>query len=231
MKDLPHATIIATRRQTAGRGQVGNSWESAPDSNVTLSLLLRPEGLSAKEQFVISEITALAVVATLSEMIEEQIGEDSAIAIKWPNDIYVGDRKICGILIENTICGTSIERSIVGVGLNVNQEKFYSDAPNPVSLHQLTGKLYDLDKVELSLCNNILTLYEQYVSASEHQELHKRYFDALWHRDGVHGYRDAASGESFYATIEEIGPMGHITLRDTDNRLRTYAFKEVVQII
>ncbi|WP_301748249.1 biotin--[acetyl-CoA-carboxylase] ligase [uncultured Duncaniella sp.] len=132
-----HGTAVMARVQTAGRGQRGNSWEAEPGMNITLSLLLRPEGLEPARQFIISQAVSLAIV----EMLDNFIGAD-AVSIKWPNDIYVNDSKIAGILIENVISGSAISRSIVGVGLNVNQTEFLSDAPNPVSLKQLLPKLW-----------------------------------------------------------------------------------------
>ncbi|MDE5927427.1 MAG: biotin--[acetyl-CoA-carboxylase] ligase, partial [Duncaniella sp.] len=133
--DAPHGTVVMAREQTAGRGQRGNSWEAEPGCNITLSLLLRPEGLHPARQFVISQAVSLAIADLVSHFVA------APVSIKWPNDIYVDDRKICGILIENTITGTSIDRTIVGIGLNVNQTEFRSDAPNPVSMRQLMPKI------------------------------------------------------------------------------------------
>ncbi|MDE6431375.1 MAG: biotin--[acetyl-CoA-carboxylase] ligase, partial [Duncaniella sp.] len=120
---------VSARRQTAGRGQRGNSWESAPGKNITMSILLRPEGLHPSRQFVISRAVSLAITGVLRRYMPA-----SAVRVKWPNDIYVDDRKICGILIENVISSASIRQSVVGIGINVNQRRFLSDAPNPVSM-------------------------------------------------------------------------------------------------
>ena len=127
--ELPHATVVSTYNQTAGRGQRGNSWESEPHKNLTFSVLLKPQHIIAREQFYISEIVSVAIVNTLRKYIIDQ-----PIAIKWPNDIYVNDDKICGILIENTLSGYSISQSIAGIGININQQTFLSNAPNPISL-------------------------------------------------------------------------------------------------
>ena len=131
----PHGTVAIAECQTAGRGQRGNTWESAPGENVTMSVLLHPDGIEPRRQFAISEAVALGVAETLDIYLPAGMRAE----VKWPNDIYVGNRKICGILIENRITSTTIERAIAGIGLNVNQELFVSDAPNPVSLRQLTG--------------------------------------------------------------------------------------------
>ena len=132
----PHGTCVLADRQSAGRGQRGNTWESEPGKNLTFSVLLRPDGLHASQQFRISQAVSLAITDTLDGFLPEGI----EAKVKWPNDIYVGNRKICGILIENTLCGAAIQHSIIGIGLNINQRDFLSDAPNPVSLYQLTRK-------------------------------------------------------------------------------------------
>ncbi len=137
--DAPHGYVLMAREQTAGRGQRGNSWEAAPGMNVTMSVMLRPQGLPAAAQFAISEAVAMGVVDLL-----DSLGVDGA-RVKWPNDIYVGDRKVCGILIENSLCGTIVGRSVAGVGLNVNQREFVGGAPNPVSLRQLLGRDLDVE--------------------------------------------------------------------------------------
>ena len=142
--DAPAGLVIATREQTAGRGQRGNTWEAQPGANLTFSLLLRPAAIPAARQFELSMIVSLAIVDTVDAVLEDA-GCPLRAEIKWPNDIYVADRKICGILIENTLTGRSIDRSIVGIGLNVNQTVFLSDAPNPASLCGFTGRAYMLE--------------------------------------------------------------------------------------
>ena len=119
--------------QTAGRGQAGNSWESEAGKNLLFGLLFHPREVEANRQFILSQAVALSICETLSDYAED-------IRIKWPNDIYWKDRKICGMLIENTLVGRCIENCIIGAGININQQTFCSDAPNPVSLRQITGK-------------------------------------------------------------------------------------------
>ncbi len=132
--------IVAVRCQTGGRGQKGNSWEAQPGKNLTFSAMWKPRGIAAREQFSISEAVALAVVDFL---------EDAGInaKVKWPNDIYVDDRKICGILIEHSVMGTEISRTIAGVGINVNQREFLSGAPNPVSMASIAGTEFPTERL------------------------------------------------------------------------------------
>lgn len=228
-------TLYAAREQTAGRGQRGNTWESEPDKNLTFSFCLNP-GLRPAGQFAISEAVALAIVRTLAEYgIEAKV--------KWPNDIYVGDRKICGILIENSIMGNNIAESVVGVGLNINQREFISDAPNPVSMKQLTGKEYGLQEIADTLTRNFdrylallwsgskgkgLPSAAENISEDALEELHEDYMEALLRNDGnPYPYRDAHTEEEFFAVIQGVEPTGHILL-NADGTIRRFAFKEVV---
>ncbi len=248
--DLSHLTMVTAAQQTAGRGQRGNSWESEPGANITFSLLIRPEGVPARNQFSISEATALAITDLLALY-------GVKATVKWPNDIYVGDRKICGILIEHAIMGTSIMHSIIGAGLNVNQTRFVSDAPNPVSLLQLitpsesavsaeslttsehsdssassdiTGR-YNLEKLRTQLAS---LLEERLAAVSKplgRENLHATFLQRLYRGDGgLYPYRDRATGLTFEAAISDIEPMGLLHLRLADGEERVYAFKEVEYI-
>lgn len=220
---LPHGSVVITHDQSAGRGQRGNKWESAPGANLTFSLLVRPDALPAAEQFRLSEAVSVAIAETVQRHLP-----DTPIRIKWPNDIYAGDRKICGILIENSIMGTNIRRSIVGIGLNVNQRAFISDAPNPVSMTQLSGTVHDLPSLLQELVAAILSRLN--TSAAS---LHDLYMSTLWRPDRL-TYRDTATGHTYAAAIHDIAPSGHITLRTLDTpspTLLTYAFKEVAVIL
>jgi BirA family biotin operon repressor/biotin-[acetyl-CoA-carboxylase] ligase len=217
--DAPHGTVIAVRNQTSGRGQRTHTWESQPGCNLTFSLLLRPSNISASEQFTLSKRVSLAIVDVLDQYVE-------GVSIKWPNDIYVGDRKICGILIENTLSGYSIERSIVGIGLNVNQMQFVSDAPNPVSLVQLIGKELPLHPLLEELSAHIIEMVD-----TDDDLTDSTYFTRLWHNTGYHPYRDAATLREFEAKISNVDERGILTLIDRDGNSLSYAFNEVVQHI
>lgn len=228
--DSPHGTVVSARRQTAGRGQRGNSWESAPGENITMSVLLRPEGLHPSRQFVVSQAVSLAIVGVLRRYLP---GCD--VRVKWPNDIYVGDRKICGILIENVITSASINHSVVGIGINVNQLHFLSDAPNPVSMAQLTGRSFDLRELTVEFCREILDEVERAVAAELAGEdggtLARRYFASLWRSDGFYPYRDNLRGEMIEARIAAVAPDGPLTLELRGGERRTFAFKEVSAVV
>ena len=176
---LPHGAVVYTYRQTQGRGQKGNSWESEPEKNLAFSFLLKNPGIAPSRQFYISEAVSIAVAEMLSQMVPD------GIRIKWPNDIYFHDQKICGILIENTLCGNAIAHAIIGIGINVNQEHFVSDAPNPVSLKNITGKDYDLDAL-LHDVNDRIEQLTRFTPGDEAalEALHHRYLSLLYRADG-----------------------------------------------
>ena len=224
-EQLPHATVATTDCQTAGRGQRGNSWEAEPGKNITLSILLRPQSILANQQFVVSEIVSLGIVHTL----DAYLPTDSHIAIKWPNDIYVGDKKICGILIENSLMGNRIVSSVAGIGLNVNQEVFVSDAPNPVSMLNVAGKAFPLEEVRDRMCREILTLCDEYDNPDRFAALHDIYKSRLWRADGFYPF--TADGVDFSARIIDIAPDGILTLATPDGARRQFAFKEVAFVL
>lgn len=216
-RELETGTLVWCDVQRSGRGQRGNSWESAPGKNITASALLRPDWVEAGKQFCISEAVALGVADVL-----DGLGVDAEV--KWPNDIYSGDRKICGILIEHSLLGRGIVHTVAGIGLNVNQSVFESDAPNPVSVVHLTGEENDLSRVVTMLGKALERRIEETRSP---ELLHREFISRLWRGSGSHPYRDVATGEVFNASIAGIEPCGVLKLRDESGVEREYAFKEV----
>lgn len=218
--------LVTTDYQTHGHGQVNTVWESARGENLLFSFLFRPEHITAGEQFFLSEIACLAVAHTLDAYTE-------GISVKWPNDVYHHDRKICGMLLRHTLSGAQISATLVGIGLNLNQKQFVGDAPNPVSLRQIIGQPADREEVLCHFAHHFDRLLravtppdpdERHVGR---QRLHREYLRRLYHRDGAYDYVDTASGETFSAHIVDVAPTGQLTLRTTDGRLRHYHFKEV----
>ena len=148
------------------------------------------------------------------------------VTIKWPNDVYWQEKKICGILIENTLSGSLIARSIIGVGLNVNQETFRSDAPNPASLKQITGQAYD----RMMLLDQFRATFHQYAQLLNTDEafadeMHREYLSSLYRREGYFLYCD--KNGPFEARIHHIEPSGYLTLERKNGSFSRYAFKEV----
>lgn len=226
--NLREGMTVAAVAQTAGRGQRGNSWESDPGCNVTISVLLEPVAIHPARQFAVSEVVALATAST----VDRWLPAGMSATVKWPNDIYVGDRKIAGILIENSLSGPCIRWSVCGIGLNVNQPAWHSDAPNPVALRELCGTECDRDAVESALRHALISLSSLYLGkGGDLDSLHALYLSRLWRGKGVHPWVDTASGKQFDASVATVAPTGHITLRLSDGEQRTYAFKEVAAVI
>lgn len=229
---LPAGSVLSTRCQSAGRGQRGNSWEAEPGCNLTFSVLLRPQAIDAARQFELSMVVSLAIVRSLDALLA-RAGSSERCSVKWPNDIYVGDRKLCGILIENALSGRTISRSIAGIGINVNQRLFRSDAPNPVSLAQLTGQDFNLDEALEAVASAILDDLAAYEASPQPAALAAAYRRCLWRADGrPHPFTDAATGRRFDASIADVAVDGVITLRPADGSPdRRYFFKEVAFIL
>lgn len=219
--------VIVSDNQTAGRGQRGNSWESEPGKNLTFSLVVFPRYMRPAAQFELSMLVSLGIVSAL-----ETYTEGEWLKIKWPNDIYFGDRKIAGILIENSLGENSIERSIIGIGLNVNQTTFKSDAPNPISLTHTTGLEHDREKLLDSICNSIIDYLDQYESDPEPDELSALYNNRLWRKDGeYHLWRDMVTGKDFRGVLIGVGLDGRISIADTEGTIHIYLFKEVQAVL
>ena len=219
--------LATTEFQTAGRGQKGNSWESEKSKNLLFSILLHPVYVQPSKQFCISEAIALAVVKSLKEIVaDELVAKD--FSVKWPNDIYWKNKKIAGILIENELFGSTIRDCIVGVGININQQIFLSDAPNPVSLYNILGVNTNVEEV----LDAIIKQFVANVSMIENGQtalLHKEYMDSLFRRKGIYPYRDADS--EFMATIKDVREDGRLILIDSDDKERIYEFKEVAIVL
>lgn len=226
--DAPDGTAILAREQTAGRGQRGNYWEAEPGKNITMSILLQQPDIPPKHMHLISEVVSLAIVRELRNYITPSIGE---VAIKWPNDIYVDDKKICGILVENAIIGNHIGHSIVGIGLNVNQQEFCSDAPNPVSISMLTGQEISIDTLAEKLLKGIIADMSRSVCEPEAmQSVQKDYQCTLWRRSGYHSYA-TPDGRCFKARIVGVESTGVLILEEENGEQKAYAFKEVSAVI
>ncbi|MBR4660475.1 MAG: biotin--[Bacteroidales bacterium] len=235
---LATGTVYAARYQSAGRGQRGNSWQSRAGENLTFSLLLRPESLPAAHQAVISQIVTLGITDFLL-----QAGLEARI--KWPNDIYVEDRKICGILIENTLATDRLSDSIVGIGLNLNQREFDPALPNPTSLLLETGRTVTPEDALPGLLECIGGRYLRHIAESPGWDaLQKDYLERLYRFGQWHRYRDCREcsdrltpttedigGEIFEGCIRGIDENAGLIIEDRAGHLRHFAFKELRYII
>ncbi|MDX9748883.1 MAG: biotin--[acetyl-CoA-carboxylase] ligase [Paludibacter sp.] len=216
---LPEGYVVRSGYQLEGRGQGSNRWESQPGRNLLFSVLLRPVHVAVDEQFILSQMVALAIHRSLQELLPE---EATAFSLKWPNDIYWNNRKLGGILIENSLRGGKITECIIGIGLNINQLHFYSDAPNPVSLCQISGRRHRL----MNVLRNILHhLFEIYVLA-DYAEVRGAYAQALYRREGYHSYFAPGNGR-FEARILRVEADGRLVLKEKTGQESGYYFKEV----
>lgn len=204
--------------QTAGRGQRGHEWYSRKGENLTFSVVLEPLFVPIAEQFSVSEVVALSLVDMLAEYGVEA-------KIKWTNDIYVGDRKLVGILIEHSLASTTLRRTIVGIGINVNQTEFDSAIPNPVSMAQLLGRELDAEAVLQCFMNLLQRNYESLREGAK-VELHDRYNSLLYRKNEWHTYA-LPSGEKFSAKIVGTAPSGALRLEHESGERKDYLFKEV----
>ncbi len=214
--------LLTTDFQTAGRGQRGTSWESEAEKNLLLGFRFSPDGVKASQQFLISEVVALAACRALRKY------AGTFIEIKWPNDIYFENKKIAGMLIDHTICGTEISTTFVGIGINVNQESFLGNAPNPISLRQILKKEVD----RAAVLRNFLKFTTEGLKVLKEGNTEKITHDyqaSLYRRKGMHIYKDAQG--PFKAHLESVADDGTLLLRDEQGNLRSYAFKEVEFII
>jgi len=220
-KAAEEGTAVLTQFQSKGKGQQGNSWESEPGKNLLASYIFQPKFLKAADQFYLSKAVSLA----LSDLLAE---ESIEVSIKWPNDIYTGEKKIAGILIENTIMGQNLYTSVAGIGLNLNQTVFISDAPNPVSLSQLTRMNYDVEVFADKLWDKLNMRYNQ-LKSGNFKAVDSDYLDRLFRFREWAFY--AKQGEVFEARITGVGQFGQLILEEKNGEKTEHQFKEVEFVI
>lgn len=221
--ELPEISVIIADEQTSGRGQRGNSWEAEAGKNLLFSIVCHPDFLKASEQFVLSQAMALAVALTVNEVVVTD-----ECRVKWPNDIYIGNKKVSGTLIECDLRGSNIETCIIGTGININQEVFHSDAPNPVSMAQIAGKEFDREAILSQILGRFITIYDV-IRQGDADAVRRLYKVWLYRKSGFYKYADA-NGE-FLAEIADVEKTGHLVLRLENGELRRYEFKDVKIVI
>ena len=213
-----HGDIVWAERQTAGRGQRGHTWTSAEGENLTFTLVLEPRFLPVGEQFLLSEAVALALTDTFA-----QAGIETRI--KWTNDIYAGDRKLVGILIEHSYSGPRLARTVVGIGINVNQTEFDPALPNPVSMAAAAGRTFDRGEVLEAFCERLEARYAQ-LERGDTETLQCDYRERMYGLGERRTFR-YPDGTPVEAVIEGVRPSGELLLRHDDGTLREYLFKEI----
>ena len=218
-KQVFDGTIVITSDQTAGRGQRGNSWEALPDQNITASFILKPTFLSATEQFRLNIAISLGIYEFLSQYLSNNL------KVKWPNDIYVGDRKMGGVLIENTLFGSRIAYSVIGIGLNINQLSFAETNNRAISLRLATQNLgeFDIEKLIGELCVSLEKYYLQ-LKNGHFSKQKETYLEILYRYQETHFF--SKNGERFLGKIIDIAPTGHLML-EVNGEVQYFDFKEI----
>jgi len=217
-RTLPDGTVVIAAVQHRGKGYGQNVWISEKGQNLTFSLLIYPDFLSADNQFLVSKALSLGITDYLDNFTD-------MVSIKWPNDIFAGDRKICGVLIENDLVGSQMKASLAGIGLNINQRNFPKRLPNPVSLTQLTGEKYSLktefNKLLESLNERYLMLKSNYGAGKINNDYHEKLFRVK------QMCRFRRGDEEFICRIIGVNDYGQLILEDKHGTTKAFNFKEV----
>lgn len=210
--------VVWAGQQTAGRGQRGHKWLGGEGENLMFTAIFEPRFLPPVRQFLFSEAVALAIVDAMREWgIEAKI--------KWTNDIYVGDSKLAGILIEHRLVRGELARSIAGIGLNVNQTVFDDSLPNPVSMAQISGRQFDCREVLDSVAEKLQQRYMQ-LRQGEAGALQKEYHNTLYRLDEQHWFA-LPDGNSFRGTIRGVEASGALLVEEEEGAVGSYMFKEI----
>ncbi len=216
--------IIIAQDQFKGKGTANNKWESEAGKNLTFSILIQPDFIKAGDQFVITQIVSLALVNSLSDFLDAD-----KLKIKWPNDIYYSDGKLAGILIQNIIKGPYISHSVIGIGLNVNQERFCSDAPNPISMAQITNKTFDPNDVLKKVLESFEENYYRFKLFPKTKWLEKSYLDKMFRFNNLYEFTENA--RSFKGKIKGIDNYGRLIVTKQKGEEKIYGFKEIEFVI
>ncbi|WP_170110199.1 biotin--[acetyl-CoA-carboxylase] ligase [Flavilitoribacter nigricans] len=214
------AAILADH-QTAGRGQMGNTWDTESGQNLTVSVIFYPTFLLARDQFELNQALALAVRDAVANFTEKPV------IVKWPNDILIGERKICGILIQNSLSGPNIQSSIVGMGINVNQEAFAPGLSRASSLYLETGQKIDLNDLMLTLFAHLETRYLQ-LRQGGIDNIRTDYLQHLYRRNERRQFA-YPDGRQFYGTITGVDKNGKLKI-ETGGQVELFAIKDVVYV-
>ncbi|MFK7949013.1 MAG: biotin--[acetyl-CoA-carboxylase] ligase [Saprospiraceae bacterium] len=213
-------TVISTSHQVDGKGQHDSIWETSANQNITLSVILYPTFLLPKHQFWLSQAVALAVRDFVAEILPQK-----KVCIKWSNDIYVNDKKIAGILIQNSINRNGIANSVIGIGLNVLQADFnFKGQRRATSLFLEKQESYNLDYLKYQLYWHLESRYLQ-LKANKIHQIQSDYMDVLYKYKIPHQY-ELPNGEQFTGTIQGIEPNGQLVINRNDELL-SFGIKEV----
>lgn len=214
-------TAITTGFQTHGRGQIGRIWLGDPDKNIYTSIILKPTFITPSEQFLLN----MAVSVALNKFCSETLNEMTTI--KWPNDIYIGNRKVCGTLIQCTLLGNSINYGIIGIGINVNQETFQRDLPNPTSFYIEKGQFFDLNILNQRLYNHLEYWYEK-LKHGDIDLIRSTYKTSIYKLNEQTSF--TAEGTFFNGEILGVGQQGRLIIK-ANGEIKTFNQHEIKMIV
>ncbi|HAP00905.1 MAG TPA: biotin--[acetyl-CoA-carboxylase] ligase [Bacteroidetes bacterium] len=215
--NVTEGTIVTAKHQTRGRGYAGTNWESESGKNLLFSIIYKPHFIKAKNQFYLNQAISLGVYDAISLFSKRDL------KIKWPNDLLLKGKKICGILIENVVSGEWLQSSVIGIGMNVNQTKFGEGVKGGVSLKSVEKKDFDISKVLEKICEHVEARYLQ-LRRNELSTLQKDYMKTLFQLEEEHSYKTAEG--KIKAKIVGINPEGKLLL-EYKGGWTAYGFKEV----
>lgn len=217
-------TVISSYNQYDGKGQIGSSWFSSPDQNIAFSIIFYPTFLSPEKQFLLSQFASLVVQETIHHFLPT-----ADVKIKWPNDIYLGTKKVCGILIQNQIQQKIIQSSIIGIGLNVNEKNFPDSLPNPTSLALASGNEFQLNEIVLFLKSSFLEKYKRLAEDLNQKQIQKAYVNMLFQLNETHRYRDD-NGKEFSGIIEGVSKQGQLLVK-TAGKQSAFSNKQIKYLL
>jgi len=217
-KPVIEGTVIMAENQTAGRGQQQNGWHAEAGKNLTFSLLLKPSFLPVTQQFDLVRAVSLGVFDALHPLLGD------SLKIKWPNDIYYGNRKLGGMLIENMIQGGQIKNAIVGIGLNINQEKFPDNLPNATSVKQILQQDYDLKTLLSDICRHIEAYYLN-LKAGKILFVRETYLTRLYWLNEQKEYKSKEG--QFAGTIKRVKDNGILVVENNNHQELEFSLKEI----
>jgi len=215
---FPEGTVVVSDEQTSGRGRLGRSWESEPQTNLLFSLLLRPHFLQRDEVFILTFAAAVSAARAIEKVAQVQP------QLKWPNDVLLNDRKVCGILLESDFDLNGLNHVVLGIGVNVNQENFSPAISNrAISLRQFTGKTFDRDEILFSILSDFSSVYES-LQRHDFYSVMKKWRD----RSVMLGEKISVSvaGNTFNGICDGVTDDGALVLR-TDDGLKRFTAGDV----
>ena len=220
-----NGAVFRSLSQTGGRGQGGNAWHASPHANLTFSVVAYPGHLPVRRLFALNQVASLSVAYAVRDCLAS--GPGTRVRVKWPNDVYVGARKIAGVLIQNGLQGYTLAWTVIGIGLNVNEEAFPPElVASATSLRKITRQESDLDVVLDRILKHLQTIYA--LTRPQHlAELDRRYHELLYRLDETSDFVHVETGREFTGTIRGVTAAGELEVAMLGGRSSAFALREI----